>query len=68
MRAHIAYLKKKKEKSKLKAKLKYLEYEIAAGFVDEWHQINNDNYACQLSLECSKYIWDLDVYLALLQH
>lgn len=68
MRAHVDFLKKKKEKAKLKAKLKYLECKMATGFVDEQHQMDSNNHAYQLNLKRSKYVWDPNVYLALLQH
>ena len=61
MGAHVTYLKKKKEKTKLKAKLERLEYKMAVGFVDEQHQMDNNNYVCQLSLECSKCIRDPNI-------
>ena len=56
MRARVAYLKKKKENAKLRAKLKHLECEMAGGFIDKRHQIDSNKHACQLILECSKCV------------
>lgn len=64
MRARVAYLEKKREKAKLKARLERLEREMAAGFVDERQQMDDDEHARQLSLERSKRVRDPDVYTA----
>ena len=67
IRMRVAYLKRKKEKARLRAKLKHLEHKMARGFIDERHQINNNKHTCQLSLERSKHVRDPNIYLVLLQ-
>lgn len=56
MRTRVAYLKRKKEKARLRAKLERLKHKMADGFVDEPHQINSNKHAHQLSLKHSKCI------------
>ena len=65
VRACVAVLRKQKEKAQLKAELERLKCEKAGGFVDERHQIDGNEYVCQLSLEHLKHVQDPNIYSAL---
>ena len=65
IRAHVAVLRKQKEKAELKAKLEYLKRKKAGGFVGERNQMDGNKHVCQLSLERSKHVQDPNVYLVL---
>ena len=68
IKTHVAVLRKQKEKAELKAELERLERKKTGGFVGKRNQMGSNKHTCQLSLECSKCVWDPDVYSALSQH
>ena len=58
----VAVLKKQKERAELKVKLERLKRKKIGRFVGKQNQMGSNKHACQLSLERSKRVWDLNVY------